>query len=44
MLDGHGVLGEVLDQQLILPLVIALTHLEHHVFVAFKFFWFINLR
>jgi hypothetical protein len=38
MLDGQGILTEILDEHLILPLVLALAHLEDHVLVALRLF------
>ena len=34
MLDGECVLTQVLYQRVVLPLVVRLAHLKHHVLVA----------
>ena len=43
MLDSKSILWKVLNQQLFLPLVLTLAHLQHHIFIRF-FFWFLGHR
>ena len=38
VLDGQRILAEVLDKKLILPFVLALAHLQDHVFVTLCLF------
>lgn len=42
VLYGKSILTEVLNEKLVLPLVLTLSHLEDHILITFYFLWLIG--